>query len=77
VKIGKREGGRDVARHELRGLNPQKQKYSPPNEMNPLALLGLGLCFFAFSIIYNYEQLKEPAAGYFFSLQIFLAQTSP
>jgi len=29
------------------GLNPPKQKYSPPNEMKPIGPFGLGLMFFA------------------------------
>jgi len=39
--------GRDVARHGLGrgGAIPSKQKYSPPNKMEPISPFGLWLMF--------------------------------
>jgi len=38
--------GRDLARHIIRGLNPQKN-IALPNEMKPISSFGLGIMFFA------------------------------
>jgi len=70
--------GREVARHGIGwgGLKPLKQKCIPQTKRSPLALLGLWLMFFAFSILCLTSR-KNAGGKIFFASKTFMLKFQP